>query len=46
MPLEKIQYFAPLYFDEKSCLGGGERYPLNLAVGVVEARRVAPAVSN
>jgi glycosyltransferase involved in cell wall biosynthesis len=37
MPLGKIVYVTPLYFDEKSCLGGGERYPLNLAQGVVEA---------
>src|SRR5262249_26623562 len=37
MPLAKIAYLTPLYFDEKSCLGGGERYPLNLAIGVVEA---------
>jgi glycosyltransferase involved in cell wall biosynthesis len=39
MPLGKIAYLTPLYFDEKSCLGGGERYPLNLAIGVVHAAR-------
>ena len=33
----KVAYLTPLYFDEKSCLGGGERYPLNLARGVVQA---------
>ena len=36
MALRKIAYLAPLYFDEESCLGGGERYPLNLAKGLVE----------
>lgn len=33
----KIAYLTPLYFDERSCLGGGERYPLNMAMGVVAA---------
>jgi glycosyltransferase involved in cell wall biosynthesis len=37
MALKKIAYVTPLYFDERSCLGGGERYPLNLAQGVVHA---------
>jgi glycosyltransferase involved in cell wall biosynthesis len=37
--LRKIAYLTPLYFDEQSCLGGGERYPLNLAKGVVHASR-------
>jgi glycosyltransferase involved in cell wall biosynthesis len=37
MTKQKIAYLTPLYFDEKSCLGGGERYPLNLAAGVVHA---------
>src|SRR5438132_9821946 len=31
----KIAYLSPLYFDEASSLGGGERLPLNLAKGVV-----------
>jgi glycosyltransferase involved in cell wall biosynthesis len=31
-----VAYLTPLYFDESSCLGGGERYPLNLARGVAE----------
>ncbi len=39
MSLRKIAYLTPLYFDEKSYLGGGERYPLNLAIGVVHASR-------
>ena len=37
MRLRKVAYLTPLYFDEESCLGGGERYPLNLAKGVVLA---------
>jgi glycosyltransferase involved in cell wall biosynthesis len=37
LTLRKIAYLTPLYFDPKSCLGGGERYPLNLAAGVVHA---------
>ena len=27
MAPRKIAYLTPLYFDETSCLGGGERYP-------------------
>lgn len=37
MTLRKIAYLTPLYFDEASCLGGGERYPLNLGLGVARA---------
>jgi glycosyltransferase involved in cell wall biosynthesis len=37
LSLRKIAYLTPLYFDAKSCLGGGERYPLNLAAGLVHA---------
>ncbi len=37
MTPRKVAYLTPLYFDEASCLGGGERYPLNLARGVVLA---------
>ncbi|MBX6313211.1 MAG: glycosyltransferase family 4 protein [Isosphaeraceae bacterium] len=37
MAPRKVAYLTPLYFDERSCLGGGERYPLNLARGVVLA---------
>jgi glycosyltransferase involved in cell wall biosynthesis len=32
--LRQVAYLTPLYFDEESYLGGGERYPLNLAKGV------------
>ena len=35
MQQRTVAYLTPLYFDENSCLGGGERYPLNLARGVV-----------
>jgi alpha-maltose-1-phosphate synthase len=35
MPVRNIAYLTPLYFDDHSCVGGGERYPLNLARGVV-----------
>ncbi|WP_422925928.1 glycosyltransferase family 4 protein [Singulisphaera sp. PoT] len=35
--LRKVAYLTPLYFDEKSRLGGGERFPLNLATGVAAA---------
>src|SRR5437660_10427379 len=35
--MRKILHLTPLYFNERSCLGGGERYPLNLARGIVEA---------
>jgi glycosyltransferase involved in cell wall biosynthesis len=41
MAARKVAYLTPLYFDERSCLGGGERYPLNLARGVVERSRGA-----
>jgi glycosyltransferase involved in cell wall biosynthesis len=39
MATRKVAYLTPLYFDESSCLGGGERYPLNLARGVVASSR-------
>ena len=32
--VRKVAFLTPLYFDEKSYLGGGERYPLNLAKGL------------
>src|SRR5712671_1933785 len=35
MDSRKVAFLTPLYFDEQSYLGGGERYPLNLAMGVV-----------
>ena len=44
MGLRKIAYLTPLYFDEASCLGGGERYPLNVAIGVVGASEGAVSV--
>ncbi|MFO0908400.1 MAG: glycosyltransferase family 4 protein [Isosphaeraceae bacterium] len=37
MSLHTVAYLTPLYFDEESCLGGGERYPVNLGKGVVDA---------
>ncbi len=36
MATRTVAYLTPLYFDERSYVGGGERYPLNLAKGVVE----------
>jgi glycosyltransferase involved in cell wall biosynthesis len=35
--MPKVAFLSPRYFDDRSCVGGGERYPLNLARGVVEA---------
>ena len=35
--MTKIAYLSPLYFSDESCIGGGERYPLNLAVGLTES---------
>lgn len=32
--MRRIAYVTPLYFDEAGYLGGGERYPLNLAKAV------------
>lgn len=37
MDVHKIAYLTPLYFDSGSCVGGGERFPWNLARGVVES---------
>jgi glycosyltransferase involved in cell wall biosynthesis len=34
--LRRVAYLTPLYFNEESYLGGGERYPLNLAKGIVK----------
>lgn len=34
MSLKHVAYLTPLYFDRTSYLGGGERYPLNLAKAV------------
>src|SRR5262249_51700597 len=33
----RIVYLSPYYFDAKSCVGGGERYPVNCARAVVES---------
>jgi glycosyltransferase involved in cell wall biosynthesis len=33
----RVAYLTPQHFDENSYLGGGERYPINLARGVVAA---------
>jgi len=35
----KVAYLTPLYFSDQSCIGGGERYPTNLATGVVHASK-------
>jgi glycosyltransferase involved in cell wall biosynthesis len=32
-----VAFLTPLYFDSASYVGGGERYALNLAIGVAEA---------
>ncbi len=39
--MPKIAYLSPLYFADESCIGGGERYPTNLARGVVRASKGA-----
>jgi glycosyltransferase involved in cell wall biosynthesis len=38
MPARTIGFLSPLYFDDASCVGGGERYPRNLARGVAEGQ--------
>ncbi len=35
--MPKVAYLTPLYFADDSCIGGGERYPTNLAKGVALA---------
>lgn len=37
MAVRKIAYLSPMYFDDGSCIGGGERFPHNLAKGVAES---------
>ena len=32
-----VAFLTPLYFDSASYVGGGDRYALNLAIGVAEA---------
>lgn len=39
MEPRKVAYVTPLYFDDTSCIGGGERYPLNVAMGVAAGSR-------
>ena len=39
-----IACITPMYFSDESYIGGGERYPLNLARGIVEASGGAYAV--
>src|ERR1035441_3548823 len=36
--LKIVSYVTPLHFDPSSYLGGGERYPLNLAKAVTSTR--------
>ncbi len=33
----QVAFLTPLYFDDASCIGGGERYVTNLASGLVKA---------
>ena len=35
--MAKIACLTPNYFSDESYIGGGERYPLNLSRGIVEA---------
>ncbi|WP_435015610.1 glycosyltransferase family 4 protein [Tundrisphaera sp. TA3] len=35
--MPKIACLTPLYFSDESCIGGGERYPLNLSQGIVQS---------
>jgi glycosyltransferase involved in cell wall biosynthesis len=37
--VRKVVFLSPMYFDDESCVGGGERYPLNLARGLAESSR-------
>ena len=32
--MRKVVYVTPMYFDDRSYIGGGERWPLNMAAGV------------
>ncbi len=42
--MAKIACLTPLYFSDESCIGGGERYPLNLSRGIVESSGGAHSV--
>jgi glycosyltransferase involved in cell wall biosynthesis len=35
--VKKIAFLTPQYFDDRSYIGGGERWPLNMAMGVAES---------
>lgn len=35
--MPKIACLTPMYFSDDSCIGGGERYPLNLSHGIVQS---------
>jgi glycosyltransferase involved in cell wall biosynthesis len=35
--VKKVVYLTPMYFDDRSYIGGGERWPLNMAIGVAES---------
>jgi len=35
--VRRVAFLTPLYFDDRSYIGGGERWPLNMAVGVAES---------
>ena len=37
MATRTVAFLTPLYFDENCVLGGGERYPLNMAKGIAFA---------
>jgi glycosyltransferase involved in cell wall biosynthesis len=34
--MKKVIHLSPLFFDDRSCVGGGERYPINVARGIAE----------
>ncbi len=42
--MAQIAFLSPMYFSDESYIGGGERYPLNLARGVVESSGGADSV--
>ncbi len=35
--MPRVAYLTPMYFDDRSYIGGGERWPLNMAIGVAES---------
>jgi glycosyltransferase involved in cell wall biosynthesis len=40
----RVAFLTPLYFDDASYIGGGERYPVNLARGIVSASNGSASV--